>query len=390
MNHQQPSLRKVRFRVSSHQAGIGLVDAIVAQLRSVSRTRVHRLIAEGNVRVNSHRVPPDWRLAAGDMVELSVPPAWLSAGGTRPVLLRKDDILFEDQHLLAVNKPAGVSVLSERSPGTTSLFEALLAHVRLSPLTGGQTRPSVEPGVNPERSQRENDPTGPSNMCGDQKDEMAVEPLSADAGWYPHISHRLDKETSGVMIICKTREAHKHLAGQFESRKIEKEYFAIVHGVPPHDRGRIDFPIAEHPKEPGKMLAVRTSLRRAASGGAAGSAKPAITDFEVAERFARFASVRLRPLTGRTHQVRVHLAAIGHPVVGDRLYGNGEPVLLSRMKANYKHKKFEAERPLISRLALHATRIAFDHPVGGGRVEVVAPLPRDMEILLRALRKYGK
>jgi RluA family pseudouridine synthase len=360
MKHNQESaVRKVRFKVEPHQSGIELVDAMVAQLRAVSKTRARRLIADGNVRVNSHGAPPDWKLAAGDTVELSVPDAWLSGPDPKAPLLNKDAILFEDQHLLVINKPPGVSVLSDRSPGAPSLFTALLSQ---SQSTQGK-------------------PAQPSST--------RAEPVSPGSEWYPHICHRLDKETSGVLVVCKTREAHEHLTSRFESRDVDKEYHAIVLGVPPHDKGRIDFPIAEHPREPWRMTAVRTDGRRTDASGGAHNAKQASTDFEVVERFVRFALVRLRPHSGRTHQVRVHMAAIGYPVACDKLYGDGEPVLLSRIKPDYKHKKFEAERPLISRLALHASEIAFDHPVGGRRLEVTAPLPRDMEVTLRALRKFG-
>ncbi len=329
----------MRFRIEPHQSGIELVDAIVAQLRMVSKTKARRLIADGNVKVDHYGAPPDWKLMAGNTVELFVPVAWLASENTTTARLNRDDIIFEDQHLFVVNKPAGVSVLSDRSTGGRSLFDALRAHAQ----------------------------------------------SAADADWYPHVCHRLDKETSGVLVVCKTRDALERLTGQFESREVEKEYLAVVLGAPPHDRGKVDFPIMEHPKEASKM----TTVHGQAAGAGAGRAKQATTEFEVVERFARFALLKLRPHTGRTHQVRVHLAAMGYPVAVDKLYGDREPVLLSRIKANYKRKKFEAERPLISRLALHASRLAFDHPIEARRVEVGAPLPADMELLLRALRRFG-
>ncbi len=188
--------------------------------------------------------------------------------------------------------------------------------------------------------------------------------------------HRLDRDSSGMILFAKTKAWHQWLSEVFESRKAEKEYLALVPGKMPNPKGTIDLPITTHPGIKGKMIAAKNG-------------KPSRTDYEVAEEFRSFSLLKLRIHTGRTHQIRVHLATLGFPLVGDSLYGNGRPVLLSQLKAGYKKNKNEKqESPLLSRLALHAFRLSFPDPEGI-RVSLEAPLMKDMRALLQQLRKVN-
>lgn len=190
--------------------------------------------------------------------------------------------------------------------------------------------------------------------------------------------HRLDFETSGLLLLAKTREALSHLAGQFVQRQTRKIYLAIVHGEPTPWEQTIDKRIGPHPTQENLFVA-RTHV-----------GKDAVTQIKVLETFRQHALVQAEPLTGRTHQVRVHLKSIGHIIVADALYGSPDGIFLSQLKRGYKYSKQEPERPLIGRLALHAERLTIRHPVTNQPLELVAPLPRDFEVALKYLRKFSK
>jgi len=186
--------------------------------------------------------------------------------------------------------------------------------------------------------------------------------------------HRLDRNTSGLIIFAKTEEAHKHLSQQFEERQTEKIYLGMVLGSLANKKGTIDVPIAEHPVKKGLMTVYRKG-------------KEAITDYEVLEDFRIFSWVQFQIHTGRTHQIRVHAKHIGHPVVCDGLYGDGKPVLLSSLKHKFKLSKNELEeRPILDRLALHALSLQFLN-TKGETVKLEAPLPKDLRALLQQVRK---
>lgn len=197
------------------------------------------------------------------------------------------------------------------------------------------------------------------------------------AARYPQIFvvHRIDKDTSGLIIFAKTAEAHQYLSKLFESREVEKTYLGLVHGRPSQDEGTYDAPIGEHPTIKGKMAVVRKG-------------KPSITHFTLLESLGKYSWLRFRIETGRTHQIRVHLANAGHPLVADPLYGNGQPLLLSSIKHRFKlSKSEEEERPLLQRLALHASTLSFTAP-DGTPIHLEAPLPKDLEATLKQLRKW--
>ena len=186
--------------------------------------------------------------------------------------------------------------------------------------------------------------------------------------------HRLDRETSGLIIFAKTEEAHKHLSQQFEQRQTEKIYLGFVVGSLADKNGTIDAPIAEHPVKKGLMTVYRKG-------------KESLTDYEVLEDFKIFSWVQFQIHTGRTHQIRIHAKHIGHPIVCDDLYGDGKPVLLSSLKHKFKLSKNELEeRPILNRLALHALSLQFEN-TNGETVKPEAPLPKDLKALLQQLRK---
>jgi len=192
------------------------------------------------------------------------------------------------------------------------------------------------------------------------------------------IVHRLDMETSGVICFAKTAEAHQNLSQQFEERTTQKIYQAIVKGTVAAESGRIDAPIAAHLYLVGKMTTHKKG-------------KPSLTYYKVLERFNQYTLVELDLKTGRTHQIRVHLLSIGYPLVIDRLYANKEAFYLSEVKKrSYKLGKFEEERPLMSRLTLHALQLTIQHPGTQEKMTFEAPLPKDFRAMLQQLRKWGK
>lgn len=237
------------------------------------------------------------------------------------------DILLEDDHLLVVNKPAGTLTVPGRHGGV-SLREVIAARLKI------------------------------------------------DA--FLLLVHRLDRQTSGVLILAKTKEAQRALAGQFQSRQVRKEYLALVRGSPPDDRGTVDVLMGPHTRVTGKMTVKQNK------------GKHSRTDWEVVERFTGITLVRCRPLTGRQHQIRVHLSAIGLPLLVDPLYGGGEAFYLSEIKSDYRPSGRHEERPLIDRLTLHAEAITLTHPATGASVRIEAPLPKDLRATLDQLRKHGR
>ncbi|HEX7905000.1 MAG TPA: RluA family pseudouridine synthase [Chitinophagaceae bacterium] len=188
--------------------------------------------------------------------------------------------------------------------------------------------------------------------------------------------HRLDKDTSGLIVFAKNEVAHKHLSQQFEGRQTTKVYQGLVIGSPAEKKGSIDAPIGEHPAKNGTMIIHRKG-------------KEALTDYEVVYDFSVYTWLQFRIHTGRTHQIRVHAKEMGNPIVCDTVYGDGKPVLLSSLK----HKKFKLskneleERPLLNRLALHASQLSFA-TVNGERMQLEAPLPKDLKALLQQLTKW--
>lgn len=189
-------------------------------------------------------------------------------------------------------------------------------------------------------------------------------------------AHRLDFETSGVLLLAKSKPALVSIANQFGSELVRKTYLALATGVPAEDHFETDAKLAPHP--------VRVGLIRVDDK----NGKKSFTAFEVIERFKGYSYIRCKPRSGRTHQIRVHLQRFGLPIVGDELYG-GAPLLLSSLKSRYQLKPGRTERPLISRVALHAHELAVSHPTHGGEIRITSPLPHDMEVALKYLRRHA-
>ena len=234
------------------------------------------------------------------------------------------EILYQDEHVLVVNKPAGLTVV---------------------PLGSG-------------------------------KEKCLKELLAEKLGREVFAVHRLDRETTGVVAFALDAESHRHLSLQFQHREVRKVYWALVRGIPIPPSGAVRLPLARD-KNPIKVVVAR-------KGG-----KSSRTDYRVLQEFHGFSLVEARPKTGRMHQIRVHLAAIGCPLAVDGLYGGTEALYLSQIKARYKQKKSQEERPLMSRLTLHARELTLTHPVSQARFSVLATLPRDFEVLLKQLAKHA-
>lgn len=208
--------------------------------------------------------------------------------------------------------------------------------------------------------------------------------IPSATGWLRHhypsvfIVHRLDKETSGILCFARDEETHRYTSQLFERRQVDKQYSGIVHGVPGQESGLIEAPIMEHPVQKGKMIIHQKQ------------GKPSQTRYRVMEAFGLFSLMEFDILTGRTHQIRIHMADMGHPIVCDPLYGSETPVFLSQLKKHFKlSKSEEGERPLLNRLGLHAARLRFQTP-SGQAIDVQAPMPRDMNALVNQCRKWLK
>jgi 23S rRNA pseudouridine955/2504/2580 synthase/23S rRNA pseudouridine1911/1915/1917 synthase len=201
--------------------------------------------------------------------------------------------------------------------------------------------------------------------------------LEAKMGQKIWVVHRLDKDTSGVICFAKNEQAHRYLSILFQERDVNKFYAGLVTGIVNPPDGRIESPIAEHPAVHGKMVVNRKG-------------KMAVTDYRVVEQWPLYALLQFQIHTGRTHQIRVHMASIGHPIVCDEIYGDGQPFLLSNIKRKFKlSEKDEQEKPLLSRLALHAYKLQFVKE-DGTPITVEAEIPRDMSACIKQLNKWQK
>jgi len=220
-----------------------------------------------------------------------------------------------------------------------------------------------------------NKPSGMLSIPDRTQSEVSLREMLEQAYGKVFTVHRLDKDTSGVIVFAKDSATHQFLSAKFEGREVRKYYLGFVHGQPPEPSGSMDGPIMENPLKRGSMI-IHTK------------GKPSLTDYIVQESFGILSLLRFQIHTGRTHQVRVHAKDLGHPIVVDPLYGDGQPIRLSAIKRKFKLSKYEEEeRPLLGRLALHAWKIGFTDPEGK-EWEIEAPLPKDMNALLSQLRKW--
>ncbi|MFN4314317.1 MAG: RluA family pseudouridine synthase [Chitinophagaceae bacterium] len=220
-----------------------------------------------------------------------------------------------------------------------------------------------------------NKPSGLLSIPDREGKEVSLKVLLQEKYGRIFTVHRLDRDTSGLILFAKNEAAHKFFSRQFEDRQTEKIYYGLVIGSPNPPEGSIDAPIAEHPVQRGLMVIHR-------------SGKPALTDYSIEEGFRQYSWVRFRIHTGRTHQIRIHMKQLGFPIVGDPLYGDGKPFLLSSIKNRFKLGKYELEeKPLIGRLALHAFTLRIQQ-MDGNSTTLEAALPKDLRASLQQLRKW--
>ncbi len=222
-----------------------------------------------------------------------------------------------------------------------------------------------------------NKPSGLLSIPDREGKEISLKKLLQDKYGEIFTIHRLDKDTSGLIVFAKNAASHKFISQQFENRATEKIYLGLIIGSPTQKKGTIDSPIMEHPTKKGVMVITRKG-------------KESLTDYEVLEDFGIYSWVQFQIYTGRTHQVRIHMKDIGHPIVCDELYGNGKPVLLSSIKHNFKlSKNEEEERPILNRLALHAYKLKFTAP-DKKNYEFETAIPKDLKATLQQLAKRKK
>ena len=321
-----------------------LAQTLTAQGESVSRSRVQLLIDQGDVLVNGLREKAALKLRGSERIDITGEPhpAPLKATAEEIPL----DVIYEDADLAVVNKPAGMMVHAgsgqnedARSRGT--LVNALLFRFKKLSATGGDLRPGIV--------------------------------------------HRLDKDTSGLIVVAKNDRTHAALAELFASRKIKKSYIALVQGTVERAKGTINASVGRDPTRRTRMTAKPL-----------GDARTAVSHYEVIKRFAnrfgKFTLVKVRIETGRTHQIRVHMASIGHPVVGDTLYGGSgqltDQVASQAATSKAARRKAEPERLRLGRNFLHSAQLEFAHPKTGKLLELEAPLPAELEEFL--VRLEGK
>jgi 23S rRNA pseudouridine1911/1915/1917 synthase len=285
---------------------------LTAQIPDFSRSRWQKLISQAQIQIHGQIcTDKKYRLKSGDRVSVSIPPATSLDLIPEAIPL---DILYEDQHLLIVNKPAGMVVHPSAGHDTGTLVHALLAHCPLSSIGGVQR---------------------------------------------PGIVHRLDKDTTGAMVVAKTDFAHQHLQQQLQAKTARREYLGVVYGTPKVDSGTIDLPVGRHPVDRQK-----NTVLPIAQGG-----KSAVTHWQIEERLRSFSLLKFQLETGRTHQIRIHSTNMGYPIVGDPVYGTGRSIGVK-----------------LPGQALHAWNLELIHPLTGDLVSVTAPIPPYFLTLLQVLR----
>jgi len=330
------------IEVPSEAAGQRLDQFLAAQLEGVSRSRVQMLMDQGDVLVNGEQEKPSLKLRGGERIVIT--------GEPRPAPLKaiaEDiplDVVFEDKDLAVINKPAGMMVHAGsgqnedmRSRGT--LVNALLFRFKKLSATGGDLRPGIV--------------------------------------------HRLDKDTSGLIVVAKNDRTHAALGEMFSSRRMKKTYIALVQGNVERQRGTINAGVSRDPVRRTRMTTQPNE-----------NARTAVSHYEVVQRlsnrFGKFTLVNVRIETGRTHQIRVHMASIGHPVVGDTLYGGAgqltDQVASQAATSKAARRKAEPERLKLGRNFLHAAKLEFIHPVTGKLLQLEAPLPKELESYLDSLK----
>ena len=296
------------------------IDALVADRTELTRSSVARLVESGDITVCGKEVAKNYKLRAGDVVEIELPEPVSDKAEPEDIPL---DVVYEDDDIIVVNKPCGMVVHPAAGNPNGTLVNALLYRCKGSLSgVGGVVRPGIV--------------------------------------------HRIDKDTSGLLVAAKNDEAHNSLAAQLKTHAVSRVYYAIIIGNFPEDSGTVDAPIGRHPTDRKKMAVLKEGQ---------GTARHAVTHFTVLARYKGFSLVRCVLETGRTHQIRVHMAYRGHPLVGDSVYGGGKT-------------QFEAaNKSLISGQCLHAKELTLTHPKTGKTMHFECELPDDMKKLIEKLEK---
>ena len=312
------------LRIVSEPFDVGKrADAYVAEKASLTRSAAARLIEGGNVLVGGKEIGKNYKLRAGDVLEIELPEPEDAEALPEDIPL---DIVYEDADIIVINKPKGMVVHPAAGNRTGTLVNALLYHCKdsLSGI-GGVIRPGIV--------------------------------------------HRIDKDTGGLLVVAKNDASHIFLAEQIKEHRVERIYYAIILGNLKEDNGTVDAPIGRHPVDRKKMAVIRTVGARA---------REAVTHWSVVERFGRFTLIRCELETGRTHQIRVHMASIGHPLLGDGVYGGDGTQFESRHRSN------------INGQCLFAAQLRLTHPTTGERMTFSAEYPEYFDALLRELRKENQ
>lgn len=367
-----------RFTLGPEARGARLDQALVLRLPGWSRTRVQALIRAGRVRLDgAPATRPGFVLLEPCEAEVELVEPAPPAGPGEGALV----VLHADDALVVCDKPAGLLTHANGPRGEPGLAE--LVERRFGPL--GRPAPYVAPDAEvdldpDELGELEGEDAGPDGggaapardlEVGEEAEDASAaraapaEPRRSSEPPRPGVVHRLDRDTSGVVVLARTDAALAELQRRFRERAVEKVYLALVHGDPRFDTDWIEARLGRDPRVRGRITVVPE-----------GEGREATTYYEVRERFGEHALLAVHPKTGRTHQVRVHLASIGHPLVGDRVY----------RPRRAPPKPLPADAPALARHALHAASLAFDHPASGERVRYEAPLARDVAALVAWLR----
>ncbi|MCA1606107.1 MAG: RluA family pseudouridine synthase [Acidobacteria bacterium] len=305
------------LKVTKADAGERLDAYLAAQIDGWSRGRLQKLIEAGDVLVNGHLAKPSYKLSVRDEVEVELTPAPASNFAPENIPL---EIVFEDDHVIVINKPAGLVVHPAAGVHSGTLANALSYHFQQLSKAG-----SIRPGI----------------------------------------VHRLDKDTSGLLVVAKTESDHENLGDQFRAREVFKSYLALVYGVLKQESGRIEQPIARDPRNRTRMAIV--------AGG-----RGAVSLYKVRRSYNAFTLLDVELKTGRTHQIRVHLSWLKHPIVGDELYAGGRD-------NNVQDVQLRAQIRRLKRQFLHAEQLGFRHPETGEQMRFAAPLPPELTQLLEKL-----
>lgn len=328
--------------VPEDKSGIELDEYLCLQFPLLNKGFLRRQVRDGRVLVDGTSAIPSQRLRRDQVISIDIDEEDAPEAPVAPAC--ELPILYESEHLLALDKPAGLAVEPERWARQNATVSGALLSMALE-------RAGIEPL----------DPLEPTDAMS----------------FRPRVLHRLDKETSGVMLVAKTIESERLLRTAFEEREVKKTYLALVEGEHPLEDGEhdvIDLALGPDDRRSGRMRVLEHK------------GKPAQTRISVVERFHGFTLLRCEPLTGRTHQIRVHLAAVGFPLAVDRVYGRRKSLALSEIKRGYRPKRGQSEPALVERHTLHAHVLEFLELDGSAR-RVEAPLPKDLQRLLKQLRK---